>query len=73
VLHTSCFVGSTRRREQLILVSIWEMRDELDEAELKAELWVSHLVCKPFSPRELLKTVQETLAAIEAVSTEHSA
>jgi DNA-binding response OmpR family regulator len=49
------------------------MRDELDEAELKAELWVSHLVCKPFSPRELLKTVQETLAAIEAVSTEHSA
>ena len=26
MLHTSCFVGSTRRREQLILVSIWEMR-----------------------------------------------
>lgn len=41
---------------------------ELDEAELKSELGLSHLICKPFSPRELLKTVQKTLAAIEVPS-----
>jgi two-component system alkaline phosphatase synthesis response regulator PhoP len=45
---------------------------ELNEAELKSELRLSHLMCKPFSPRELLKTVQETLAITEDATMENS-
>jgi DNA-binding response OmpR family regulator len=36
---------------------------ELDEAALKAELRLAELVCKPFSPRELLQLVERTLSA----------
>jgi len=42
---------------------------ELDEQELKDELWISHLVMKPFSPRELLAIVQELVVSAEPART----
>lgn len=39
---------------------------ELDHDELKQELWLSHIILKPFSPRELLQAVLETLGMTEA-------
>ncbi len=36
---------------------------ELDQDALVNELWISHMIVKPFSPRELLATVQQTLKA----------
>lgn len=35
---------------------------ELDAAQLKAELGVDRVLLKPFSPRDLLRTVEEVLA-----------
>ena len=34
---------------------------EIENESLKAELWLSHILPKPFSPRELLALVKETL------------
>ena len=34
---------------------------EFDGQQLQTELWISHIMLKPFSPRELLATVQQTL------------
>ena len=36
---------------------------ELDHDQLRSELKVLHIVMKPFSPRELLKLVQDTVGA----------
>ena len=41
---------------------------ELDEDQLKAELGLSEIATKPFSPRELLKSVQNTLGIAELQS-----
>ncbi len=38
---------------------------ELEDDQLKAELGLSEIVPKPFSPRELLKSVQSTLGMTE--------
>lgn len=38
---------------------------ELDESQIQAEYGVSQVVVKPFSPRLLLRTVQETLGITE--------
>ena len=35
---------------------------ELDEEELRQELGIQAVICKPFSPRELLQLVQSLLA-----------
>jgi len=40
---------------------------ELDEAELIEELGISAVVCKPFSPRDLLARVQSLLGVTVAV------
>ena len=40
---------------------------ELDHEELRSELDIAHVVCKPFSPRELLKMVQSLLGVPAAV------
>ena len=40
---------------------------ELDHEELKRELDIAYVVCKPFSPRELLKMVQSLLGVPVAV------
>jgi CheY-like chemotaxis protein len=40
---------------------------ELDEDQLRRELGVRRLMAKPFSPRELLQTVEELLAERAAV------
>jgi len=37
---------------------------ELDQNVLKNELGVAEIIVKPFSPRELLKTVQELLGVV---------
>jgi DNA-binding response OmpR family regulator len=34
---------------------------EFDGAQLQTEFWISHIMMKPFSPRELLTKVQQTL------------
>lgn len=39
---------------------------ELDQNQLSTELWISRVVLKPFSPRDLLKAVQELLGDIPA-------
>ncbi len=41
---------------------------ELDEGEMKAEYGITKIVVKPFSPRELLKIVHETLGVTEAAN-----
>lgn len=41
---------------------------ELDAAELQEELGIISVICKPFSPRELLALVQNLLGATAAVS-----
>jgi DNA-binding response OmpR family regulator len=46
---------------------------ELDEKALAAELQVSHVVLKPFSPRALLQIVCELLGAPEVVASTGSA
>ncbi len=38
---------------------------EVDENELNSEIRLSRLMPKPFSPRELLQTVQQILDAVE--------
>ena len=40
---------------------------ELDHEELKNDLDIAAVVCKPFSPRELLRTVQSLLGVPVAV------
>lgn len=40
---------------------------EFDEDEISRTLQLSHVLWKPFSPRELLKCVQESLSAQTAV------
>lgn len=39
---------------------------ELDENRLTQELWVAHVVYKPFSPRELLALVCDVLEELKA-------
>ena len=41
---------------------------ELDKDELRREFGVQHVVCKPFSPRELLATANSLLAPKVAVT-----
>lgn len=41
---------------------------EVDENELNSEIWLSRLMPKPFSPRELLQTVQQILDAVESAT-----
>ena len=41
---------------------------ELDEEELRDELGIQHVVCKPFSPRALLQMVQSLLGVAVAVN-----
>ncbi len=40
---------------------------ELDHEELRSDLDIAYVVCKPFSPRELLKMVQSLLGVPAAV------
>ena len=41
---------------------------EFDGDQVQSELWISHIMLKPFSPRELLATVQQTLGLPVATS-----
>jgi DNA-binding response OmpR family regulator len=41
---------------------------ELDEADLREELGIQAVICKPFSPRELLALVQSLLGVTATVS-----
>ncbi len=41
---------------------------ELDEEQMRAEYGISKIVVKPFSPRELLKIVHETLSVTETAN-----
>ncbi len=41
---------------------------ELEEEQLQQELGIKQLICKPFSPRDLLKTVQSLLDTSAMVS-----
>ena len=41
---------------------------ELDEEELRQEFGIQAVICKPFSPRELLQLVQSLLGVSAAVS-----
>ncbi len=40
---------------------------ELDEAELREELGIQAVICKPFSPRELLALVQSLLGVVASI------
>ena len=39
---------------------------ELDEAELQSEYGVQHIICKPFSPRELVAIANSLLGTVVA-------
>jgi DNA-binding response OmpR family regulator len=41
---------------------------EMDKEEVATRFRISRVMNKPFSPRELLQTVQETLAGCEAAT-----
>lgn len=49
------------------VILLTAMGFELDEDELRRELGIRHVVCKPFSPRELLVTAQSLLNASAGV------
>lgn len=47
------------------VILLTAMGFELDENELRTDLGVRHVICKPFSPRELLLTAQSLLEEVE--------
>ena len=50
------------RTSRLPVIMLTAKGFEFDHDEMKRELGISEIMLKPFSPRELLKTVEELLA-----------
>jgi len=50
--------------EHLPIIMLTAKGYELDLPKIQSELWLSHIVFKPFSPRELLNTVESTLGLL---------
>ncbi|MEX0717044.1 MAG: response regulator [Planctomycetaceae bacterium] len=55
--------------EQLPIILLTAKGYELDEDGVVLDLWLSALIGKPFSPRELLETVQGILSGADTEAT----
>ncbi len=57
-------VRSNPATSQLPVLMLTAKGFEMDESTVRAELGVIKILAKPFSPRDLLQIVEETLAAV---------
>ena len=57
-------IRQTPELRELPIVLLTAKRLELDFDELSRELWLTRVMGKPFSPRELLQIVESTVGAV---------